>query len=154
MAGRCRRVNGSNPSPCVGAVATSGGRPGPRRALRWRRSWRGLGYLWLWVLSAWLVACTPPWGASAVPPVEQWPAAAQQPGFEPGLLVQRLHEGNLVVRRADGSRLVLSPRRACTWCWMSVGRRVYLRVGPDLTVVVSDQGDVAECWTRAASGGR
>jgi hypothetical protein len=86
--------------------------------------------------------------------VDQWPAAARQPGFEPAQLVQRLHEGNLVVRRADGTRLVLSPRHTCSWCWMSVGRRVYLRFGPDLTILVSEQGDVAECWTRAASGAR
>lgn len=98
-----------------------------------------------------LVGCLPPWATPGLKSPGR-PALTRQEGFEEGVLVQRLQEGDLLVRRADGSQWVLSPMRNCSWCWLSEGRRVYLRFGATSTTLVNEKGETAECWTGTAVG--
>jgi hypothetical protein len=99
-----------------------------------------------------LVGCLPPWATPGPASSAVRPAIARQEGFEEGVLLQRLQEGDLLVRRADGSQWVLSPMRNCSWCWLGERRRVYLRFGATSTTLVNEKGETAECWTGPAVG--
>jgi len=75
-------------------------------------------------------------------------AAYREAGFEVGHIIRRFKEGDLLIKRADGSAWILVPKKHCSWCWMHVQKKVYVEFGHPTTTLISLDGDAAECWTR------
>ncbi len=89
-------------------------------------------------------------GEETIPP----PLAAYRTAdLKIGVLVRRLKEGDLLIRRADGSHWILVPKTNCSWCWMNEGKKVYLQFGYTSTTLISLKGQIIECWTQEKSQG-
>lgn len=118
-----------------------------------RNRWTPIRYVWTILSSLLLAGCAGPrlkGGEAAIPPP---PPAYRTADLEIGVLVKRLKEGDLLIRRADGSHWILVPKTNCSWCWINEGKKVYLQFGYTSTILISLKGQVIECWTEGKSQG-
>jgi len=84
----------------------------------------------------------------AAPP-QPPPAAAQllaEGGYVEAHLMRRFAEGHLLVRLPDGTVWLLDPKKHCSWCWMHIGKTVWVQLGERSATLLNAQGETAECW--------
>ena len=61
-------------------------------------------------------------------------------------LMRRFVEGRLLVRLPDGAVWLLDPKTHCSWCWMYVGKTVWVKLGKRSATLLNPKGEIAECW--------
>ena len=54
--------------------------------------------------------------------------------------MRRFAEGGLLVRLPDGAVWLLDPKEHCSWCWIYVGKRVWVKLGQALGHAAQPQG--------------
>ena len=77
------------------------------------------------------------------------PKAAQllaEGGYVEAHLMRRFAEGHLLVRLPDGTVWLLDPKEHCSWCWIYVGKRVWVKLGKLSATLLNPKGETAECW--------
>ena len=87
-------------------------------------------------------------GAPATSP-EPSPAAAQllaEGGYVEAHLMRRFAEGGLLVRLPDRTVWLLDPKEHCSWCWIYVGKKVWVKLGQHSATLLNPKGETAECW--------
>lgn len=80
---------------------------------------------------------------------EPSPKAAQllaEGGYVEAHLMRRFAEGGLLVRLPDGAVWLLDPKEHCSWCWIYVGKRVWVKLGKLSATLLNPKGETAECW--------
>ena len=71
----------------------------------------------------------------------------EQP-LEEAILVEDLHTGELIVERANGEKWLLDAKKGwCPWGYEFEGKRVFLRFGPNTSILINDRGESYEFWT-------
>ncbi len=71
-------------------------------------------------------------------------------GYVEAHLMRRFAEGLLLVRLPDGAVWLLDPKEHCSWCWIYVGKKVWVKLGKRSATLLNPKGEMAECW----NGGR
>ena len=61
-------------------------------------------------------------------------------------LMRRFAEGHLLVRLPDGAVWLLDPKEHCSWCWIYVGKTVWVKLGKRSATLLNSKGETAECW--------
>ena len=67
-------------------------------------------------------------------------------GYVEAHLMRRFAEGGLLVRLPDGTVWLLDPKEHCSWCWIYVGKRVWVKLGEQSATLLNHKGETAECW--------
>ena len=87
--------------------------------------------------------------APATTSPEPSPKAAQllaEGGYVEAHLMRRFAEGRLLVRLPDRTVWMLDPKEHCSWCWIYVGKRVWVKLGKRSATLLNPKGETAECW--------
>ena len=80
---------------------------------------------------------------------EPSPKAAQllaEGGYVEAHLMRRFAEGGLLVRLPDGAVWLLDPKEHCSWCWIYIGKKVWVKLGKLSATLLNSKGETAECW--------
>ena len=86
--------------------------------------------------------------APAISP-EPSPQAVQflaEGGYVEAHLMRRFAEGRLLVRLPDRTVWMLDPKEHCSWCWIYVGKTVWVKLGEHSATLLNPKGETAECW--------
>ena len=67
-------------------------------------------------------------------------------GYVEAHLMRRFAEGLLLVRLPDGAVWLLDPKESCSWCWIYVGKTVWVKLGKRSATLLNPKGEAAECW--------
>lgn len=87
--------------------------------------------------------------AAPVPAPAPSPQATQllaAGGYVEARLMRRFAEGLLLVRLPDGAVWLLDPKAHCSWCWLYVGKTVWVKLDTRSATLLNPQGETAECW--------
>ena len=87
--------------------------------------------------------------APAATSPEPSPKAAQllaEGGYVEAHLMRRFAEGGLLVRLPDGDVWMLDPKEHCSWCWIYVGKTVWVKLSKHSATLLNPKGEMAECW--------
>lgn len=87
--------------------------------------------------------------AAPVTSPELSPKAAQllaEGGYVEAHLMRRFAEGRLLVRLPDGAVWMLDPKEHCSWCWIYIGKKVWVKLGKRSATLLNPKGETAECW--------
>ena len=88
-------------------------------------------------------------GCALIATSQPSPKAAQllaEGGYVEAHLMRRFAEGHLLVRLPDGSVWLLDPKKHCSWCWLYVGKTVWVELGKRSATLLNSKGETAECW--------
>ena len=80
---------------------------------------------------------------------EPSPKAAQllaKGGYVEAHLMRRFAEGRLLVRLPDRTVWMLDPKEHCSWCWIYVGKTVWVKLGERSATLLNHKGERVECW--------
>ena len=67
-------------------------------------------------------------------------------GYVEARLLRRFAEGFLLVRLPDGAVWLLDPKEHCAWCWLYVGKAVWVKLDTRSATLLNPAGETAECW--------
>ena len=67
-------------------------------------------------------------------------------GYVEAHLMRRFAEGRLLVRLPDRTVWMLDPKEHCSWCWIYVGKTVWVKLGERSATLLNPKGETAECW--------
>ena len=106
--------------------------------------WRGRGAVFCALLAGGCALVAAP-----VPSPEPSPQATEllaAGGYVEARLMRRFAEGLLLVRLPDGAVWLLDPKAHCSWCWLYVGKTVWVKLDKRSATLLNPQGETAECW--------
>ena len=87
--------------------------------------------------------------APATTSPEPSPKAAQllaEGGYVEARLMRRFAEGRLLVRLPDRTVWMLDPKEHCSWCWIYVGKTVWVKLAERSATLLNPKGETVECW--------
>ena len=87
--------------------------------------------------------------APAATSPEPSPKATQllaEGGYVEARLMRRFAEGRLLMRLPDRTVWMLDPKEHCSWCWIYVGKTVWVKLGERSATLLNPKGETAECW--------